>query len=171
MSGTKKKTKPTKPSTKSASKKLKPSSKTLTHSSLQTKTEQTNRAKSSLDTQAKIDSSLLSSMKKTKMKTLELSRLENLQGPTKNPWDGYDYEEMPTITPSQAKTFKPISKENFALLSRGRPRKSPDTKFQSITMRIEPSLLRLVKEGAKDEGIPWQSYFKILVKKGLNESI
>ena len=77
---------------------------------------------------------------------------------------------MPSLTPEQAKTFKRISKDDFALLSRGRPRKSVDEKFKSITMRIEPDLLRLVKEGAKVEGIPWQSFFKILVKKGLEMS-
>lgn len=171
MSGTKKKTKAIKPSTKSVSKKRKPSSKTLTHSPAQTKTEQKSRAKSSLDTQVKTGNSLLSSMKKTKKKTLESSRPESSQKPTKNPWAGYDYEKMPSLTPEQAKTFKRISKDDFALLSRGRPRKSADDKFQSITMRIEPDLLRLVKEGAKGEGIPWQSYLKILVKKGLDKHI
>jgi predicted DNA binding CopG/RHH family protein len=78
---------------------------------------------------------------------------------------------MPSLTPEQVKTFKRISKGDFALLSRGRPRKSADEKFQSITMRIEPDLLRLVKEGAQGEGIPWQSYLKILVKKGLDKHI
>lgn len=171
MSGTKKRTKPTKPSTKSVSKKPKPSSKTLTPSAPRTQTGQKSRAKSSLDTQAKAGSSLLSSMKKTKKKTLESSQQESLQEPTKNPWAGYDYENMPALNPEQAKTFKRISKSDFSLLSRGRPRKSADKKFQSITMRIEPALLILVKEEANYEGIPWQSYLKILVKKGLDKHI
>jgi len=75
---------------------------------------------------------------------------------------------MPTLTPEQAKTFKPVSNRDFKELSRGRPRKSTEEKFQSITMRIEPNLLRRVKKGAQEEGIPWQSYLKILVQKGLD---
>jgi predicted DNA binding CopG/RHH family protein len=170
MSGTKKKTKVTKKSTVSASRKLKRSSKTPGHSSAKIETALKNREALSSDTQTKTDISSLSSLKRTSKKTLESSQQEKLPTQKKNPWDGYDFEELPPLDPKQLGTLKRVSRQEFDQLKRGRPRKPIEEKFQSVTLRIEPHLLNKIKKEAKVNGIPWQTFFKVLIQKGLSAS-
>jgi hypothetical protein len=169
MSGTKEKTKSINKNMGLASRRPKRSSKTPTPSLPTTKANQKKLAKSSLDTPLETDNSSSFTLKKMKTKTSESSQQENLEKRTKNPWDGYDFEQAPALTKSQAATFRPISKSEHIRLSRGRPKKSKEEKCVSITVRIEPRLLLLVKQGAKFNGVPWQSYLKILLEKGAGE--
>jgi predicted DNA binding CopG/RHH family protein len=78
---------------------------------------------------------------------------------------------MPALTPEQAKTFRQVSPEEHARFKqgRGRPRKSAEEKTRPVTLRIEPSLLLLLKNEAMSEGLPWQTYLKMILKKGLQE--
>jgi predicted DNA binding CopG/RHH family protein len=170
MSGTNTKTKQTKKSTKSVSRKQRPSSKTGLPESRKTKTNPKSQGKSSSGTPSKTGNFSLSSLRKTKAKTSESSQQESSTKTKKDAWDGYDFEEMPPLTDKQLGTFKSISKQDFEKLSRGRPRKSPEEKFQSITVRFEPNLLKEVKQKAVESGLAWQSYLKILVKSGLENT-
>lgn len=122
----------------SASKKRKPSSKTQRQSSRQTKTARKKSEQSS-------------------------------SAPTKNPWDGYDWNSVPTISSDQGRTFRRVTEEEHDRFkrARGRPKKEVSEKTQPITLRIEPSLLEWVQSAASRRGLPWQTYLKILVKKGL----
>jgi predicted DNA binding CopG/RHH family protein len=79
---------------------------------------------------------------------------------------------MPPILRGQAKTLlrvTPAEHERFKQ-GRGRPKKDEAEKAKSITLRIEPSLLMWVKQVASNEGLPWQTCLKLLVKKGLEAS-
>jgi predicted DNA binding CopG/RHH family protein len=64
-----------------------------------------------------------------------------------------------------------VSSEEHArfVQGRGRPKKSEEEKAKPITLRIEPSLLLLLKNEAISEGLPWQTYLKIILKKGLQD--
>jgi predicted DNA binding CopG/RHH family protein len=168
MSGTKKKIKKTKSSTKSASNKLLQSSVIQKPLSQKTGIKSTKADKPSSDIHTKTDKSLSSSLKKKKTKTLGSSQRENSKKQIKNPWDGYDYEDIPSISIDQARTFRKVTREENIKLSRGRPRKSANEKCLSITLRIEPSLLVKIKESAEKTGFPWQSYLKIMIERGMN---
>ena len=78
---------------------------------------------------------------KTRLKS---SRRASSPAPTKNPWDGYDWDNMPTITPEQRRTFRGVTQEELDRFrcARGRPKKEALEKTQPITLRIEPALLR-----------------------------
>ena len=97
MSGTKKKIKKTKSSTKSASKKLLQSSVIQKPISQKTGIKSTKADKPSSDIHTKTDKSLSSSLKKKKTKTLGSSQRENSKKQIKNPWDGYDYDNKTSI--------------------------------------------------------------------------
>ena len=169
MSGTKRKTAETKSNMPSASKKRKPSSKTQRQSSRQTKTARKKSEQSSSATRGKVDSSSSSSSKKTTKKPSASSRRASSPAPTKNPWDGYDWNSVPTISSEQGRTFRRVTQEEHDRFkrARGRPKKEVSEKTQPITLRIEPSLLEWVQSAASRRGLPWQTYLKILVKKGL----
>jgi predicted DNA binding CopG/RHH family protein len=172
MPGTKRKAGKTKSNMGLASKKRKPSSKTRSPSLGQTKTAPTKRGKSSSVTQAETGSSSSSSSKKRKTVPSGLSRRANSPEQTKSPWAGYDWETMPPISPEQAKTFRRVTSAEHERFKqgRGRPKKDEADKAKPITLRIEPSLLLWVKQVASNEGLPWQTYLKLLVKKGLEAS-
>jgi len=76
---------------------------------------------------------------------------------------------MPTVTPEQGRTFRRVTQEEHDHFkrARGRPKKDESEKTQPITLRIEPSLLQWVQSAALKVGLPWQTYLKILLKKGL----
>ena len=123
--------------------------------------------KLSSDIPPKVDNSSSSSLKMKKMKTLGSSQHENSTRQTKNPWDGYDFDKLPPISLGQAKTFRKVTRQETLRMSKGRPRKLQEEKFQSITLRIEPSLLLKIKDEAEKIGYPWQSYLKIMREKGM----
>ena len=122
--------------------------------------------------QEKTNSSSSSSSKKRKTAASGSSRRANSPEQTKSPWVGYDWEEMPPISPEQAKTFRRVTRTEHERFKqgRGRPKKAEVDKAKPITLRIEPSLLWWVKKVASNEGLPWQTYLKLLVKKGLEAS-
>jgi predicted DNA binding CopG/RHH family protein len=76
---------------------------------------------------------------------------------------------MPPISREQGKTFRQVTKAEHERFKqgRGRPRKSEADRAKPITLRIESSLLSWVKRAALDEGLPWQTYLKLLVRQGL----
>ncbi len=113
-----------------------------------------------------------SSLKKRKTAPSGSSRRANSPEQTKSPWSGYDWETMPPMSPEQAKTFRRVTSIEHKRFKqgRGRPKKDEAEKAKSITLRIEPSLLMWVKQVASNEGLPWQTCLKLLVKKGLEAS-
>ena len=172
MSGTRTKTSKTKKSTESALKRQKRSSSTNKLSSSKTKTAQKSRGKSSSATPRTTESSSSFSTKKMKIakKPSVSSQQESSASKIKDPWAGYDFDNMPPITPEQAVTFRRVTKEEHERFKRiGRPKKNPEEKFLPITIKMEPDLLEMTKKQALAHGIAWQTYLKKILREKLQE--
>ncbi len=93
----------------------------------------------------------------------------------KKAWEGYDYDELPEMTPEQLATFERVSSERLQQQSEmrrvGRPRKSEKEKEIPISIRIPFRLLEQLKLQAEEAHLPWQTFMKKVLDDKLNELV
>lgn len=179
MIGMTKRTKKTSKSTESASKKRSRSSAIRSSESpvIAAKTTQ-KTASSRLDkvVQDSTFSSSSASEKSRKKKSSGLSQRENKHLKKSAPWQDYDYDNLPELSPEQLSTFKVVTRDQHARFKRmtakgrrGRPKKPSDEKENIHSIRLSDKFLEKLKLRAVEKGFnAWQTYAKQVLAEDID---
>lgn len=91
----------------------------------------------------------------------------------KKAWAGYDYDNIPPMTPEQLATFKKVDaqrhKQFCDMKKLGRPKKPQEEKEIPVSIRFPSSLLTKIKRQAQKFNLPWQTFMKKFLDENLRD--
>lgn len=179
MTGMTKKTRKTSKSTKSASKTPSRSSGILSSKSPRSAAKTTRKSASSRSGKAAQESISSSSSvnEKSAEKKLSGSSRHESKHPRKNEvWEGYDFDNLPELTPNQIGSFQVVSQDEHSRFTqmitkgrRGRPKKPSNEKEHVHSIRLSDAFLKRLKRRAVERGFTaWQTYAKQVLAEDLD---